>query len=54
MKITVKAGNIELTYQEDNYKTREDFDHRMIEMLCKKAEELMKKKQEQEANNEHI
>ena len=46
MKITVKVGNIELTYQEDNYKTDVDFDTRMIRTLCKKAEELLKKQQE--------
>lgn len=46
MKITVKVGNIELTYQEDNYKTGEDFDIRMIRTLCEKAQELTKKQQE--------
>ena len=46
MKITVKVGSIELTYQEDNYKTEKDFDIRMIKTLCEKAQELLKKQQE--------
>lgn len=46
MKITVKVWNIELTYQEDNYKTEKDFDIRMIKTLCENAQELLKKQQE--------
>lgn len=46
MKIAVKVGNIELTYQEDNYKTDEAFDINMIRTLCEKAQELLKKQQE--------
>ena len=46
MKITVKVENIELTYQEDKYKTDEAFDISMIRTLFEKAQELLKKQQE--------
>ena len=46
MKITVKVGSIELTYQEDKSRTGEEFDVRMIRTLCEKAQELLKKQQE--------
>lgn len=46
MKITVKVGNIALTYQEDNSETTKNFDVCMVRRLCEKAEELLKKQQE--------